>query len=100
MHHNASWKLARDLKAILNYPKHSDLTRHKLDQNKDLTLFDIAFELFTASAEKVFTREDGTQFDYVFNLAAETKYGQSEEVKSLRKYINTLSSQVFGKGLR
>ncbi|KAL2918560.1 hypothetical protein HK105_201961 [Polyrhizophydium stewartii] len=33
-----------------------------------------------AAAEKVFTRDDGTQFDYVFNLAAETKYGQAEEV--------------------
>lgn len=33
-----------------------------------------------ASAEKAFTREDGKQFDIVYNLAAETKYGQAEEV--------------------
>lgn len=32
------------------------------------------------STEKVFTRDDGKQFDLVFNLAAETKYGQAEEV--------------------
>ncbi|KAJ3283567.1 hypothetical protein HK104_010328 [Borealophlyctis nickersoniae] len=33
-----------------------------------------------SAAEKVFKKDDGTGFDYVFNLAAETKYGQSEEV--------------------
>ncbi|KAJ3211046.1 hypothetical protein HDU67_004808 [Dinochytrium kinnereticum] len=33
-----------------------------------------------ATVEKVYTNDDGTQFDYVFNCAAETKYGQSEEV--------------------
>lgn len=31
------------------------------------------------SAERAFTDDDGT-FDYVFNLAAETKYGQSPDV--------------------
>jgi nucleoside-diphosphate-sugar epimerase len=39
-----------------------------------------------ASAEKSFTRDDGKQFDYVFNLAAETKYGQSEEVYDEKVY--------------
>jgi len=33
-----------------------------------------------AAAEKAFTQDNGQEFDYVFNLAAETKYGQSEEV--------------------
>lgn len=32
-----------------------------------------------ASAEKAFASDDGP-FDLVYNLAAETKYGQSEEV--------------------
>ena len=36
-----------------------------------------------ASVEKVFTLDDGTQFDIVVNLAAETKYGQSDEVCGL-----------------
>ena len=31
------------------------------------------------SAERAFSDEDGP-FDYVFNLAAETKYGQSPDV--------------------
>ncbi|TPX38041.1 hypothetical protein SmJEL517_g00044 [Synchytrium microbalum] len=38
------------------------------------------------STEKMFTREDGKQFDLVFNLAAETKYGQSEEVYDEKVY--------------
>ncbi|KAI9208212.1 uncharacterized protein BJ171DRAFT_490658 [Polychytrium aggregatum] len=33
-----------------------------------------------ASAERAFALDDGSEFDYVFNLAAETKYGQTEEV--------------------
>ncbi|KAI8846733.1 hypothetical protein BC829DRAFT_445043 [Chytridium lagenaria] len=33
-----------------------------------------------ATVEKVYTNDDGSQYDYVFNCAAETKYGQSEEV--------------------
>ena len=32
-----------------------------------------------ASCERVFSDDDGG-FDYVFNLAAETKYGQTDEV--------------------
>ncbi|KAJ1562868.1 hypothetical protein HK096_010735, partial [Nowakowskiella sp. JEL0078] len=32
-----------------------------------------------ASAQRIFTLESG-EFDYVFNCAAETKFGQSEEV--------------------
>ncbi|KAI9094380.1 hypothetical protein DFS34DRAFT_643409 [Phlyctochytrium arcticum] len=39
-----------------------------------------------ASTEKVFTRDDGKEFDYVINLAAETKYGQSDEVYDERTY--------------
>ncbi|TPX43462.1 hypothetical protein SeLEV6574_g05054 [Synchytrium endobioticum] len=39
-----------------------------------------------AFTDKIFTREDGKQFDYVFNLAAETKYGQSEEVYDEKVY--------------
>ena len=34
------------------------------------------------SAERAFSDEDGP-FDYVFNLVAETKYGQSEDVSVL-----------------
>ena len=38
------------------------------------------------SAERAFTDDEGEgPFDYVFNLAAETKYGQSTEVSSLMK---------------
>ncbi|KAI8801898.1 hypothetical protein BJ742DRAFT_835356 [Cladochytrium replicatum] len=44
-----------------------------------------------ASCEKVFTREDRTNFDYVFNLAAETKYSQSEEVYEEKIFQLTLS---------
>ncbi|KAJ1551378.1 hypothetical protein HK405_014631, partial [Cladochytrium tenue] len=40
-----------------------------------------------AAVEKVFTLEDGSQFDYVFNLAAETKYGQSEEVYEEKVFV-------------
>lgn len=36
--------------------------------------------LIAASAEKAFNRDDGKQFDVVFNLAGETKYGQNEAV--------------------
>lgn len=34
------------------------------------------------SAERAFTDQDGS-FDYVFNLAAETKYGQSPDVSNI-----------------
>lgn len=37
------------------------------------------------SAERAFTDENGP-FDYVFNLAAETKYGQSTDVSHV--YLN------------
>jgi len=40
----------------------------------------------TAAVEKIFTRDDGTEYDYVFNLAAETKYGQSEAVYDEKVY--------------
>lgn len=33
-----------------------------------------------ASIAKCFARDDGKEFDYVFNCAAETKYGQDEPV--------------------
>ncbi|KAJ3182671.1 hypothetical protein HDU87_008010 [Geranomyces variabilis] len=39
-----------------------------------------------AAIEKVFTRDDGKEFDYVINLAAETKYGQSDAVYDERTY--------------
>ena len=36
------------------------------------------------SVEKVFQSADGEgSFDYVFNLAAETKYSQSDEVRGV-----------------
>jgi len=41
--------------------------------------------MFKAAVEKIFTCDDGSQYDYVFNLAAETKYGQSEGVCILLK---------------
>ena len=34
-----------------------------------------------SSCERAFKDEDGTGFDYVFHLAAETKYGQTNEVR-------------------
>jgi len=40
----------------------------------------------SAAVEKIFTRDDGTEYDYVFNLAAETKYGQSEAVYDEKVY--------------
>ncbi len=35
---------------------------------------------YSASIQKCLTLEDGGKFTYVFNLAAETKYGQTDEV--------------------
>lgn len=35
---------------------------------------------FIATVESCFTREDGTEFEFVFNFAAETKYSQSPKV--------------------
>jgi dTDP-D-glucose 4,6-dehydratase len=34
-----------------------------------------------ASVERAFQCEGGEHFNYVINLAAETKYGQSDEVR-------------------
>ncbi|KAI9326148.1 hypothetical protein DFJ73DRAFT_867078 [Zopfochytrium polystomum] len=66
-----------------------------------------------AAIEKVFTLDDGSQFDYVFNLAAETKYGQSDEVyqekvfslsvacakeaakRSVKVYVEVSTAQVY-----
>ncbi|KAJ3083563.1 hypothetical protein HK102_001015 [Quaeritorhiza haematococci] len=45
-----------------------------------------------ASAERVFNLPDGKEFDYVFNLAAETKYGQSEEVYEEKVYQVTVTA--------
>lgn len=44
------------------------------------------------STEKAFTREDGKEFDLVFNLAAETKYGQAEEVSKNGQFVKNLHS--------
>lgn len=69
-----------------------------------------------ASSEKAFTREDGKQFDLVFNLAAETKYGQAEEVyeekvfllsttvakeaakRKIRTFVEVSTAQVYEAG--
>ncbi|KAJ3323718.1 hypothetical protein HDV06_001448 [Boothiomyces sp. JEL0866] len=69
-----------------------------------------------AFTEKVFTREDGKQFDIVFNLAAETKYGQAEEVydekvfqlsvtvakeaakRKIRAFVEVSTGQVYEAG--
>ena len=40
----------------------------------------------TASIAKMFTLDDGGHFTYVFNLAAETKYGQTDEVYNEKVY--------------
>ncbi|KAK3828531.1 MAG: hypothetical protein J3Q66DRAFT_322894 [Benniella sp.] len=39
-----------------------------------------------ASIKKCFTREDGSSFDYVINLAAETKFSQADEIYEDRIY--------------
>ncbi|KAF9423767.1 hypothetical protein BGZ76_003614 [Entomortierella beljakovae] len=39
-----------------------------------------------ASVEKCFTRSDGSSFDYVINLAAETKFSQPDEIYDDRIY--------------
>ncbi|KAJ3038679.1 hypothetical protein HDV00_000428 [Rhizophlyctis rosea] len=44
-----------------------------------------------AAAEKAYARDDGKEFDYVFNLAAETKYGQTEEVYDEKVYQLSLT---------
>ncbi|OZJ05954.1 hypothetical protein BZG36_01180 [Bifiguratus adelaidae] len=46
--------------------------------------------LFTASIKRCFTRENGEEFDYVFNFAQETKYSQSDEIYKER--VVTLTS--------
>ncbi|CAO3680728.1 unnamed protein product [Umbelopsis vinacea] len=43
------------------------------------------------SIEKCYTRQDGTEFDYVFNFAAETKYSQVPEVYQERIYKLSLN---------
>jgi len=40
-----------------------------------------------ASIKEVFTREDESSYDYVFNLAAETKYSQNERIYEERVYL-------------
>lgn len=68
------------------------------------------------STEKAFTREDGKEFDLVFNLAAETKYGQAEEVyeekvfllsvtvakeaakRKVRTFVEVSTAQVYESG--
>lgn len=45
-----------------------------------LEILQLLIALSTASIQKCLTLEDGGKFTYVFNLAAETKYGQTEEV--------------------
>jgi ABC-type transporter MlaC component len=74
------------------------------------------FGLNLASTEKAFTREDGKEFDLVFNLAAETKYGQAEEVydekvlklsvtvakeaakRNIAVFVETSTSQIYEPG--
>ena len=45
--------------------------------------------VISASAEKAFEDADGP-FDFCINLAAETKYGQNEEVKVSFEFITNL----------
>lgn len=69
----------------------------------------------TAGVDKAYTREEG-KFELVFNLAAETKYGQTEEVYAEKvlslstkvaeaavkfganKYVETSTAQVYHEG--
>ncbi len=43
-------------------------------------IYSMNVSTLTASIQKCLTLEDGGKFTYVFNLAAETKYGQTDEV--------------------
>lgn len=54
------------------------------------------------SVEKAFTRDDGKQFDIVFNLAAETKYGQAPEVYEEKVYLLslTVAKEAAKRGVR
>ncbi|KAI8923727.1 hypothetical protein BC831DRAFT_469701 [Entophlyctis helioformis] len=55
-----------------------------------------------ASAEKAFTRDDGSQYDYVFNCAAETKYGQAEEVydEKVFQLSTTVGKEAAKRGIK
>ncbi|CAG8700674.1 20717_t:CDS:2 [Cetraspora pellucida] len=46
----------------------------------------LIYSVIKLSIENSFTRTDGGSFDYVFNLAAETKYSQIEKVYEERVY--------------
>lgn len=60
--------------------------RHKAAFDNPKLTFKQANLTNPSAVEKVYTREDGTEYDYVFNLAAETKYGQSEGVYDEKVY--------------
>merc|ERR1711879_377261 len=52
-----------------------------------------------AGIKKAFTPEDGDEkFDIVFNLAAETKYGQTEVEFGVSKFIEVSTAQVYAEG--
>ncbi|ORX60170.1 NAD(P)-binding protein [Piromyces finnis] len=55
-------------------------SKHKAAFDSPKLTFKQANLTNAAAVEKIFTCDDGSEYDYVFNLAAETKYGQSEGV--------------------
>jgi len=60
-------------------PRQKEAFKHVEVKQKDL--------VDPASIKEIFTREDGSSYDYVFNLAAETKYSQNERVYEERVYF-------------
>lgn len=46
---------------------------------------------FIESFPKIFDRENGAQFDYVFNCGGETRYSQDDEVYRVRSYNLSVS---------
>lgn len=56
----------------------------------------------TESLPRIFDRADGTQFDYVFNCAGETRFSQDDEIYSLRivKLAENIGAEAAKRGIK
>ncbi len=68
-------------KNVFNDPRVDLMQANLTNPSKKMNDFIVAF------VEKVFQPKDGKSFDYVINLAAETKYSQTAEVLSFIIFI-------------
>ncbi|KAL7750824.1 hypothetical protein RI367_003781 [Sorochytrium milnesiophthora] len=91
VHYLVSNNLSSDIRVIDKVLPATAWLSDAHKQSMDKADFRQANLVAPASIEKAFTRDDGKKWDYVINLAAETKYSQAETVYEEKVYTLSIN---------